>query len=145
MQLMRFDPLREFDDLSSRLSRFFGRPTRFEEADSIGLWAPPLDVQETEKEYVIKTDLPAVGKEDIKVGIEEGVLTVEGERKQEKEEKGKRFHRVERTFGRFVRRVSVPSDVDATNVSAEFKDGVLNVHLPKAPTAKPRSIDVQVM
>ncbi len=132
--------------MSSRLSRFFGRPgARLEEADSIGLWAPPLDVQETEKEYLIKADLPAVGKEEVKVGIEDGILTVEGERKQEKEEKGKRFHRVERTFGRFVRRVSVPSDVDATMVSAEFKDGVLNVHLPKTPTAKPRSIDVQIM
>lgn len=145
MQLTRFDPFRELEDMSSRLSRFFGRPTRLEEADSIGLWAPPLDVQETEKEYLIKADLPAVGKEEVKVGIEDGILTVEGERKQEKEEKGKRFHRVERTYGRFVRRVSVPSDVDATMVSAEFKDGVLNVHLPKTPTAKPRSIDVQIM
>jgi HSP20 family protein len=107
-------------------------------------WAPPMDVQETDKEYLIKADLPDVKKEDVKVAIEEGILSVEGERNQEKEEKGRKFHRVERAYGRFVRRMAVPTDVDATKVVAEFKDGVLNVHLPKAPTAKAKTIDVKV-
>jgi HSP20 family protein len=146
MHLTRFDPFRELEEMSSRLGRFFGKPLQpRDDADGFGLWAPPLDVQETEKEYLIKADLPAVGKEDVKVAIEDGILTVEGERKQEQEEKGKRFHRVERTFGRFVRRLSVPSDVEPGTVTADFKDGVLSVHLPKLPSAKPRAIDVQVM
>jgi HSP20 family protein len=103
-----------------------------------------MDVQETDKEYLIKADLPDVKKEDVKVAIEEGILSVEGERNQEKEEKGRKFHRVERAYGRFVRRMAVPTDVDATKVVAEFKDGVLNVHLPKAQTAKAKTIDVKV-
>jgi HSP20 family protein len=107
-------------------------------------WAPAMDVEETEKEYLIKADLPDVRREEVKVGIEDGILSVEGERKQEKEEKGRKFHRVERAYGRFVRRMSVPTDVDAAKVAAEFKDGVLKVHLPKSATAKPRMIDVKV-
>ena len=107
-------------------------------------WAPAMDVQETDKEYLIKADLPDVKKEDVKVGIEDGILSVEGERKQEKEEKGRKFHRIERAYGKFVRRMTVPTDVDATKVAAEFKDGVLNVHLPKSADAKPRMVDVKV-
>jgi HSP20 family protein len=92
----------------------------------------------------VKADLPAVKKEDVKVSLEDGVLAIEGERKQEKEEKGKKFHRIERSYGKFVRRLAVPTDADPQKASAEFKDGVLNVHLPKSPAAKPRSIDVNV-
>jgi hypothetical protein len=88
-------------------------------------WAPAIDVQETDGEYLIKADLPAVKREDVKVSVEDGILAVEGERQQEKEEKGKKFHRIERSYGKFVRRVSVPSDVDQAHVAAEFKDGVL--------------------
>ena len=83
-------------------------------------------------------------KGDVKVALERGVLTIEGERKQEKEEKGKKFHRVERTYGKFVRRLSVPSEVDEQKIAAEFKEGVLTVHLPKTLVAKPRRIDVAV-
>jgi HSP20 family protein len=107
-------------------------------------WAPAIDVQETEGEYLIKADLPAVKKEDVKVSVEDGILAVEGERQQEKEEKGRKFHRIERSYGRFVRRLAVPTDVDQSKVAAEFKDGVLNVHLPKSAIAKPRAIDVKV-
>jgi HSP20 family protein len=71
-------------------------------------------------------------------------LSVEGERNQEKEEKGKKFHRIERSYGKFVRRLALPTDVDEQKIVAEFKDGVLNVHLPKTPTAKPRMIDIKV-
>ena len=146
MNLIRFDPFRELEDMSSRLSRWFGRPmTEPGATENFGLWSPAVDVQETEKEYLIKADLPDVNKADVKVGIEDGILTVEGERKQEKEEKGKKFHRVERTYGRFVRRLSVPSDVDEPKVAAEFKDGVLSVHLPKSPAAKQRTVEVKVM
>ena len=103
-----------------------------------------MDIEENDKEYVIKADLPSIKREEVKVGIVDGVLTVEGERKQEKEEKGKKFHRVERSFGRFVRRIAVPPDVNEQKVTAVFTDGVLNVHLPKSEAAKPKSIDIKV-
>jgi HSP20 family protein len=145
MNLVRFDPFRELEDLSSRLSTYFNRPGRTQaEVDGFSEWAPAMDVQETDGEYLIKADLPEVPKADVKVGLENGILTIEGERKQEKEEKGKKFHRVERTYGKFVRRLSVPSEVDEQKIAAEFKEGVLTVHLPKTPLVKPRNIDVKV-
>jgi HSP20 family protein len=147
MNMVRWDPFRELEDMSTRLSRLVGlAPRMTTETDGafFGDWAPAMDVQETDKEYLIKADLPEVRKEEVKVGIEDGILSVEGERKQEKEEKGKKFHRVERAYGKFVRRMTVPRDVDATKVAAEFKDGVLNVHLPKSAEAKPKMIDVKV-
>ena len=94
--------------------------------------------------YVIKADLPEVKKDDVKVEFEDGVLTVEGERKQEREEKGKKFHKIEREYGKFVRRFALPTEVDAATLSAEFKDGVLNVHLPKSSNGKPKAISVKV-
>jgi HSP20 family protein len=145
MNLVRFDPFGELEAMSTRLNRLFGSsPVVSADADGFGGWAPAVDVEETATEYAIKADLPDVKKADVKVGIENGVLTIEGERKQEKEEKGKKFHRVERTYGRFVRRLTVPTDVDQAQVAADFKDGVLNVRLPKAANAKPRSIEVKV-
>jgi HSP20 family protein len=125
---------------------FGGRQLRGFEREDIpfGEWAPAVDVQETEKEYVIKADLPEVKKEDVKVEFEDGVLTVEGERRQEKEEKGKTFHKIERGYGKFVRRFALPTGVDGTKVSAAFKEGVLNVHLPKSPNDKSKAIAVKV-
>ena len=145
MNLIRFDPFRELEVMSSRLNRLLGAPPVVsDEADGFGAWAPAMDVEETDKEYLIKADLPDVKKPDVKVGIEEGVLTIEGERRQEKEEKGTKYHRLERSYGRFVRRLTVPTDVDQAQVGADFKDGVLNVHLPKSANAKPRSVDIKV-
>jgi HSP20 family protein len=148
MNIVRWDPFRELEDMSMRLGRFFNQPRLRRVDDDDGSffadWAPAVDVQETDKEYIVKADLPDVRKEDVKVGIEDGVLTLEGERKQEKEEKGKKFHRVERVYGKFVRRLALPMEVEAQKVAAEFKDGVLNVRMPKAEAAKPRAIDVKV-
>jgi len=145
MNLVRFDPFGELEAMSTRLNRLFGSsPVASADADGFGGWAPAVDVEETATEYAIKADLPDVKKADVKVGIENGVLTIEGERKQEKEEKGKKFHRVERTYGKFVRRLTVPTDVDQAQVAADFKDGVFNVRLPKSANAKPRSIEVKV-
>ncbi len=148
MSLVRWDPFRELEEMSTRLNRVFGqapgRRTSEEEPAFFADWTPAVDVQETDKEYLLKADLPDVRKEDVKVDIREGVLSVEGERKQEKEEKGKKFHRIERSYGKFIRRLALPTDVDETKVAAEFKEGVLNVHLPKSATAKPHTIDVKV-
>jgi HSP20 family protein len=132
--------------MSSRLNGLFGRPdSRFTETGDLAVWAPAVDVEESDREYLIKTDLPEVNRQDVKVSIEDGVLSVEGERKHEKEEKTTKYHRLERTYGKFVRRLAVPGDVDAQKVAAEFKDGVLSVHLPKSAAAKPRTVDVKVM
>ena len=147
MNLVRFDPLRELEGLSGRLNRIFdgSMVSKLPDEGAIfGDWIPAMDIQETDGEYLLKTDLPAMKREDVKVGITDGVLTVEGERQQEKEEKGKKFHKVERSFGRFVRRVAVPTDVDQLKVNAQFKDGVLSVHLPKSASATPRSVDVKI-
>lgn len=149
MNLTRFDPFRELEDLSTRLNTWFGQPVtrrgREEDGMTFSDWAPALDVEETDNEYLIKADLPAIRKEDLKINIEDGMLTLEGERKHEKEEKGRKYHRVERSYGKFMRRLALPTDIDQQKVAAEFKDGVLHVRLPKAASAKPRSIDVKVM
>jgi HSP20 family protein len=142
MALIRFDPFRELEGIQARLNRFFGEPLPAE--DRFFDFAPPFDIQETDGEYVVKADLPDVKKEDMKVEVTEGVLSVEGERRREKDEKGKTFHRVERSYGKFARRFSLPTEVDAAHVQADFKEGVLTVHLPKAAVAKPKSVEVKV-
>jgi|SRR5581483_9210435 len=147
MNIVKWSPFRELEDMQTRLNRFFNTPfpSRLENVGDFPVdWAPPVDVQETDKEYLIKAELPEVKKDDVKVEMLDGVLTIEGERKQEKEEKGKRFHRVERSFGTFVRQFTLPNDVDPKNIQAEFKDGVLNVHLPKTEVAKPKPVEVKV-
>ena len=146
MGLVRWDPFREIEDVQLRLNRLLGG--RLETTDRDGLtfgdWTPAVDVRETEKEYLIKADLPEVRKEDVKVEFQNGFLTVEGERRHEKEEKGTTFHKVEREYGKFVRRFALPTEIDATQVQADFRDGVLNVHLPKSARAQPKTIEVKV-
>jgi HSP20 family protein len=111
---------------------------------AVAEWAPLVDISEDDKEYLIKAELPEVKKEDVKVTAEEGTLTITGERKFEKEEKGKKYHRVERAYGTFVRNFSLPDNASAAKVSAEFKDGMLTVHLAKTQKAKPQHIEVKV-
>jgi HSP20 family protein len=148
MNLMRWDPFRELEEVSTRLNRLFNQPGggRSTEEDSTLLadWAPAVDVEESDGEYVIKADLPDVKKEDVRVELHDGVLSLRGERQQEKEAKGKRFHRIERAYGRFERRLALPSEVDVEKVAAEFKDGVLKVHLPKSAAAKPKAVEVKI-
>ncbi len=148
MNLIKWDPFRELEDVSSRLNRIFGRAPARAESDSGMLaaadWMPSVDISETDTAYLIRGEIPGVKKEDVKVTIQEGMLTIQGERKQEKEEKGKRFHRVECCYGNFVRSFRVPDDADESAVKAEFKDGMLNVTLPKSAKAKPKSISVTV-
>lgn len=145
--LMRWDPFRELEEMSDRLNRMFARPatrTNGKETMVVADWTPTVDISETDGEYQIKAEIPDVKKEDVKVTLEDGVLTIQGERKQEKEEKGKKYHRVERSYGSFVRSFSLPDLIDEEKVKAEFKDGVLNLHLPKSEKAKPKAIEVKV-
>ena len=107
-------------------------------------WSPAVDVSEDEKEFLVKAELPDLKKEDVKVTVENGNLTISGERRSENEEKGKKFHRVERAYGTFLRRFGLPEGIDASKVSAEFKDGILCIRLPKDETTKPQAIEVKV-
>jgi len=118
------------------MESFFGRPFPLghagnEEPISAVQWTPAVDVTEDDKEFLVKAELPDMKKEEVKVSVEQGNLTISGERRAEKEEKGKKFHRVERSYGSFMRRFSLPEGVDATKINAEFKDGLLCVHLPE--------------
>lgn len=146
--LHRWDPFKELEDMQNRLSSLFGRaPVRKGEGEeniTVAEWAPLVDITEDEKEYLITAELPQVKREDVKVTLENGVLTIQGERKFEKEDKSRKYHRIERAYGSFVRSFTMPDDADESKVNAEFKDGVLKVHIAKSESAKPRSIEVKV-
>lgn len=147
--LTRWNPFREMEELQKRLNNLFTlEPARVangsEESLTVAQWAPVVDITEDDKEYLIKAELPEVAKDGVKVTVENGVLTLSGERRLEREEKNRRYHRVERAYGRFSRSFSIPDDADASKVTAEFKDGVLSVHLVKSEAARPKTIDVKV-
>ncbi len=152
--LVKWNPFGEVDELQNRLDRFFfnGFPNRmgflrrFENGEELRLpdWSPLVDITEDDHEYLFKADLPEMTKEDVKVTVENGVLFIAGERKAEKEEKKKKFHRIERAFGRFERTFTLPDGADPKKIVADFKDGVLKVHLPKLPIAKVKPIEVKV-
>ena len=146
--LTRWNQLKQLEALHN-LGSFFGRspthlPEGHEEQIAVPEWAPLVDISEDDKEYRIKAELSGVKKEDVKVTAEEGTLTIMGERKFEKEEKGKKYHRVERAYGSFGRSFSLPDDASPGKVTAEFKDGVLSMHLAKTQKAKPTHIEVKV-
>lgn len=131
-----FDRL--FEDLWSQ--PFLANPSNWED-DSV-VWAPRADVRETEDEYQIHVDLPGLKKDEVSITLEDGVLTVQGERKQEKEEKGKNRFYAERAYGSFRRSFNLASKVDEKKVKAHMKDGVLSIILPKAEEVKPREIAI---
>jgi HSP20 family protein len=148
-EVAEWNPFRELDEIHKRLSGFFGGNSLAKRANgqediTVAEWAPLVDITEDEKEYVIKAELPEVKKNEVKVRVEDGVLYLTGTRQFEKEEKGKRYHRIERAYGSFTRSFSLPDDADAQKVNAEFKDGVLNVRVAKDPNARPKSIEVKV-
>ncbi len=146
--LTRWDPMQDIQEFEKRLSSWIGRVPMKKEGDKESMrameWAPLVDISEDDKEYLIKSDLPEIKKEDVKISVEGGVLVISGERKYEKEEKEKKFHRVERSYGRFERSFTVPDDAEEEKVTAQFKDGVLIVHLPKGQTAKSKRLQIKV-
>lgn len=148
MAIVKWEPLREIEDMFDRYTRAMGSmgwpAQRGQELITTGDWTPRVDISETDKEFAIKAELPEVRKEDVKVSVDNGVVTIQGERKQEKEEKGKKFHRVERYYGNFVRSFTLPDNIDEASVKASFKDGMLNLQIPKTEAAKPKSIEVKV-
>jgi HSP20 family protein len=114
------------------------------EALTVAQWSPLVDITEDEKEYLIQAELPDMKKEDVRLTVENGVLAISGERKFEKEEKGRKYHRIERAYGSFVRRFTLSEDADGSNVTANIKDGVLQVHLPKSVKAKLKTVEIKI-
>ena len=145
--LATWNAFRELDDFSNRLSTLFGKTAQRDgerSPFSSNVWAPLVDISEDDKEYLIKAELPGIDKRDVRVSIEKGVLTISGERHQEHDEKKGKLHRIERSYGSFQRSFSVPDDADSSKVAAEYKNGVLHLHLPKTPEKQPKQIEIKV-
>jgi HSP20 family protein len=146
-QMMRWEPFRDADEFfRSFLQPAWGRgPSAGNEGDGRPLgWLPAVDIHETDSEYRVTAEVPGIRREDVKVRLEDNVLTIEGERKEEKEAKGERSHRIERSYGAFCRRFTLPEDADASKVSADCKDGVVRVHIPKRPEQKPKAREIAI-
>jgi HSP20 family protein len=143
--LATWNPFRELDAIQNRLTTLMGRPLwRTEEMFGTKEWTPLADIEEDEREYLIKAELPEVKKEDVKITVENGRLHITGERKFEKEEKGKKYHRVEREYGAFERDFLLPENAKGDKVTADYKDGVLKVHIPKTEKVTPKAVEVKV-
>lgn len=148
--LTHWNPLRDAQEFQNRLFHALQTaPSQGECKDgqckpaAVADWVPVVDVVEDEKEFLITAELPEVTKENVRVTVDKGQLTLSGERKFEKEESGKKYHRVERAYGQFSRSFKLPDTVDADKVEAEFKDGLLRIHLAKVEKAGPRQIEVK--
>jgi HSP20 family protein len=148
MTLVRWTPFEGMDDIFNRMM-----PGLWRSGQRLGLgeggrmvveWSPSADISETEKEYLIRAELPGVKKEDVKVTMDQGMITVSGERKQQKEDKSEKFHRIETFQGSFARGFTLPEDVDTANVRCESREGVLTVHLPKQVQRKAAAVEVKV-
>jgi HSP20 family protein len=145
MSLVKYTPFLETDDFPTGLRLFQDSLNRFlSDQSTTRPWAPSVDIFETDNELVLKADVPGIDQKDIDIRIENGTLSIKGERKFEKEEKNKGFHRMERSYGSFVRYFTLPDTVDSENVKADYQGGVLTLTLPKKEIAKPKAIKVQV-
>jgi HSP20 family protein len=148
--LAHWNQFKELEALHNSLGSLFGRPQvprpeGYEETPMrVAEWAPLVDISEDAQEYLIKAELPEVKKEDVKITMEDGTLTISGDRKYEKAENGKKYHRVERAYGSFGRSFSLPDDASPAKVTADFKDGVLQVHLAKNEKPRPQQVEVNI-
>jgi len=148
MNRQLWNPFQEFEDLLERYSQTGGRNLRKTGGSEMMVadWAPSVDIDEEDDRYVIRADLPGVDKNDIQVNLENGVLSIRGEKHVEREsgKEGSKRHRTERFHGTFARSFNLPTQVEADRVEASYRDGVLNLVIPKAEEAKPRAIDIKV-
>lgn len=147
--ITRWNPISEFDDLMNRYNRMFGLARANAEGEGKDLfsrsdWAPAVDIKETDGAFTIDAELPGMSKDDVKVTVHDGVLTIQGERRHEEETEDKKHHRIERTYGSFLRRFTLPENVDENSVKASFKDGLLTLNIQKAEPKEPKAIEVDI-
>lgn len=143
MALMRWMPWQELESMNRQLGRLLDDSNSAMSTEH-GQWAPPVDIRETDDAVVVHAELPGIDKKDVKLEVKDGVLTISGERRYEKDVKEENVHRIERSYGSFTRSFSLPTNIDdAEKVNAEMKDGVLTVRLPKREGAKPKAIEIQ--
>jgi HSP20 family protein len=137
----------DFKNLQNQLNRFlepFGRVSTADEDLVSGTWVPPVDVAETQDTILVRAEVPGMKQEDIQIEFENGLLTLRGERKLDKEVSGLTYHRVERTYGNFSRSFTLPRTVDPEKISATYREGVLEIQVPKKEEAKPKQIRIEV-
>ena len=151
MALIKWEPLRDIEDIFERYRRSLGAPlvrpsdlARSSELLANGEWCPRVDISENDNAFQIKAEVPGVCKDDVKVTLENGVLTLQGERRQEQEENGLRFQRVERSYGNFIRSFTLPTNVDPQQLKAHFHDGLLEVDIPKMHETQAASVQIPV-
>lgn len=146
--ITRWNPVRDLEEMQNRLTSVLGFPQTRKNGDketlTVAEWSPAVDITEDDKEYLVKAELPEIKKEDVKVTVENNVLTISGERKFEKEEKGRRYHRIERSYGSFVRSFTLPDDASSAKVDAKFSNGLLTVHVPKSESARPKQVEIKI-
>lgn len=145
MTLVKWDPWREIEDMFDRYTRAIGRPRNDRQQVSGDTdWSPRVDIHETESEFVISAEIPGISKKDVQVNVDDGILTISGTREQESDEKGKNFHRIERHYGSFRRSFTLPDNVDENTIKASFKDGILNLSIPKIPKTETKAIEIKI-
>jgi HSP20 family protein len=145
MAMIRWEPARELSTLQNEMNRLFGTYFDTPAAPSgARRWVPAMDLVETPEHFVLKADLPGLREQDVKIEVEENVLTISGERREEHETKREGYHRIERSTGAFSRSLTLPKGVDAGRISATFADGVLTVEIPKPEERKPRRVSISV-
>ena len=145
MAIIRWDPFRDLVTIREKMNRLFedAVTARGEEKDMIsGSWAPAIDIYETENELVLSAEVPGIDEKDIEIRIEDGTLSLRGERKFEKETRQENYHRIERAYGAFSRSFSLPAYVDQEKIQAEHADGVLKIHMPKKSESKPKTVKI---
>lgn len=148
-KITRWNPINEFEDLLDRYNRQFGLSRSEGDGEGKDLlgrsdWAPAVDIKETPEAFLIEAELPGLNKDDVKVTVQDGVLSIKGERRKVEETSDEKQHRVERFYGSFLRRFTLPDNVDESSVQARFNDGVLSLSLKKVEPAQPRAIEIEV-
>ena len=144
MNIIRWDPYRELTSFADRFNRTFGPLTTRErdEEMSLGTWMPPVDISEDKNKIKLTAELPGFREDQVDIQLEGNILTLRGERKLEEEKEGRNFHRIERSYGQFVRSFTLPNNVDRENVRATFQTGILEIELPKREDARPKQIRI---
>ncbi len=145
MSIINWDPFNEIREIQNAVNKLFDESLfkRKGTKRELGFWEPVVDIVETKDNYKVRAEMPGIPKDDIEISVSGDVLTIKGEKKQEKEEKDSNFYKRERVYGMFQRQLVLPQDIEADKIKANYKDGVLEVTIPKGEAAKPKKIKVE--